>query len=204
MRRDPLGNGLRPDSIAPRLQPGRAGDIDGESAIHPTRQLFRVWRRHVVAARNDCDAGSGRRRPLEDDVGQRTARVNGDNDIGAVEGEVVKVAGDDLNASAKPGPRDRKRLVQFRPRWRQFPVHRDRKRGRIVEQEHDVRQQTVPAGQVHYPAAAKPATDAACDFPCFVELFTWQAPGMADSARDAVEESVSWKSAEIVVREPAA
>ena len=62
----------------------------------------------------------------------------------------------------------------------------------------------MSGGKIDHPSAAKEAARAACDFPRLVQLLTRQAPGVADGARDAIEQRVAGKAIEIAIGQPSA
>ena len=80
-------------------------------------------------------------------------------------------------------------------------VHDIRVWGGIVEQQHDVRQQSVSAPDIdHAPAAADPARPTA-HLPGFVQLLPRDAAGRANDSAQPFEQSVSGEPAQIVVRQ---
>jgi len=60
----------------------------------------------------------------------------------------------------------------------------------------------VPAGEIYDAAAAKKAPRPARHFPGFVELFSRQATGARDRARDPIEQRRPRKSWQVVFGEP--
>src|SRR5690242_16088393 len=104
-----------------------------------------------------------------------------------------QAAGPKFNDGHPPGG-GRDPGVQSRPRSRRpgaKPATRcgksfvddHRARRRVVEQQHDLSKQTVPASKVEHTPAAKEPPYATSHLPRFVQLFTWQAAGKADRTR---------------------
>jgi len=60
-----------------------------------------------------------------------------------------------------------------------------------LEQQEQLRQQPMAAGQVDHPPATEAAADPTGHFPGFIQLLAGQAAGPADRPGDAVEESLS-------------
>ena len=94
--------------------------------------------------------------------------------------------------------------MQCDARRRQRLVDDDRGWRRVVEQQHDLREQTVPASEVDDTAAAKVAADALRHLPGFVQLFTRQAARMAGGAGDAVKQRAAGKAIEVAIGEAGA
>ena len=78
------------------------------------------------------------------------------------------------------------------------PVDDDGRSRRVVEHEHEVREEPVPAAEIDNAAAAKQASCPARDFPRFVKFLARQAPGGADGAPDPIEQRRAAESAEVV------
>ena len=60
----------------------------------------------------------------------------------------------------------------------------------------------MSAGKVEHASAAEEPPGPPRRFPCFEQLFAGKASGVADGARQAVEERVLGKAIEIVVGQP--
>jgi hypothetical protein len=73
--------------------------------------------------------------------------------------------------------------------------------GTVTSTQHDLRQQAVAGTDVNDAAAAKETPRTPRDFPRLVELLARQAPGVAQRAAQAVEQTRSGKTPEIVTRQ---
>ena len=67
-----------------------------------------------------------------------------------------------------------------------------------------MRQQAVAAGDVDDAPAAAVPPHSPRHLPRFVQLFSWQAAGTADRARQSIEERVTGETPEVVFSEPIA
>jgi hypothetical protein len=65
-----------------------------------------------------------------------------------------------------------------------------------------MREQSVTCGEIDDAAAAKQPAHTARGLPCFIQLFAWKTPGMADGAADSIEESFTRKARKISIGEP--
>ena len=63
------------------LEPHRPHHVHGKRAVDPACQRSSVVRRKIVAAGKHRHAGSYRDRALEHEIGQRSARVRGDDEV---------------------------------------------------------------------------------------------------------------------------
>jgi hypothetical protein len=82
-------------------------------------------------------------------------------------------------------------------RWGQRDVRNHRTWGRVVEQQHDLREQPMASRQVDDAAASKEAPRTAGNLPGFVKFLPRQASRRADSAGDPIERPLRWKTPEI-------
>jgi len=62
----------------------------------------------------------------------------------------------------------------------------------------------VTAAQIEHAPAAKEAADPSRHFPSFVQLLARQTPGVADGARDAIEERLPREATKVPIGEPPA
>src|SRR5262249_40356300 len=105
-------------------------------------------------------------------------------------------------ASGQLWPTFDKRLVQRRGRGRHHSVDRHRARRRVVEDQHQLREQPVTRGEIDDAAAAKQPAHTARGLPCLIQLLAWKTPRMAGGAADAIEECFTWKARKIAIGEP--
>ena len=80
------------------------------------------------------------------------------------------------------------RLVQRGGRRWHHGIDRQRARRRVIEDQHQLREQAVARGEIDDAAAAKQPAHTARGFPCFIQLFAWKTPRVADGAANAIEE----------------
>lgn len=156
-----------------------------------------------MTARQHGDAGSGRRRALEDHVGQRAAGVAGHHHVHGREWHLLYPARLEAHATAETGPGRHQRLVQRLVRGRQHRIHHQCVRRRIVEQQHHVPEQAVAAGEIDDAAAAADASHPARHLPRLEQLLARQAAGGTRRPADPVDEGVAGEPVEIVRRQPA-
>jgi len=122
------------------------------------------------------------------------------------------VAGLDLNdtqrtfherePSGQPWPTFDERLMQRGGRRWQAGVDRQRARRRVVEEQHQLREEPVTCGEIDDAAAAKQPAYTTCGLPCFIQLLAWKTPGKADCAADAIEECFTWKARTVSIGQP--
>ncbi len=72
---------------------------------------------------------------------------------------------------------------------------------RVVEDQHQLREQAVAGGEIDDPAAPKQPPHTARGLPRFIQLLAWKTPGMADRATDAIEERLAWKARKVSIGE---
>ena len=152
----------------------------------------------VVAARQHGDAGARADGAFDDEIGQAAAGVARHHHILLVQRHAVQRSGEELDAPCEARPALDERLVQRRARRRQRACRPHRARRRVVEDQHDLREQAVSGGQVDDASAAEEPPRPACDLPGFVELFARQAARGADGAADAIEQGCGGKPLEVV------
>jgi hypothetical protein len=103
--------------------------------------------------------------------------------------------------SGQPWPTFDERLVQRGGRWWHHGVDRQRTRRRVIEDQHQLREEPVTRGEIDDAAAAKQPAHTARGLPCFIQLFAWKASGMAGGAANAIEECFTWKARTITIGE---
>jgi len=94
--------------------------------------------------------------------------------------------------------------MQGGARWRQGWVDHDGFRRRVVEQDHQVREQTAAARSINDSPTMAQSPDPAGNFPCLVQLLARQAAGVTDGPSDAVEQGVTRKPAKVMPGESVA
>lgn len=79
----------------------------------------------------------------------------------------------------------------------------DRSLGRrVVEHEHDVREQPVPATKIDDTTATEQPSRSPCDLPGLIQLLPRQATGDADGTANAVKQRCAAESPQVVRGEP--
>ena len=91
--------------------------------------------------------------------------------------------------------------MEFGARCRQLLVDHDRRGRRIVEQDHDLREQAVSGAQIDDASAAEEPPHPPRHFPCLKQFLARQTSGVADRARDAMKQRVVWKTIEVPIGE---
>lgn len=198
LRSDRRGDRLCPDAIALPLETHGAEDIDRHRRFHPARQLPGIAAREIVTARQNGYAGARRRRAFENAIRERAARVARDDDVGGLDLDVVEHARDNADAPGQARPGLDERLVHFLAGGRQSFVDDERLGRRVVQDEHDLREQPMPCSEIDDPAAAKQSPHPSRDFPRLVQLLAWKTSRMADSAAESIEERVAGEAREVV------
>jgi len=198
--RNGVWNALSAHGIAMEAQTGRAFDVDGEDGIEPSFEPARIAAPHILAARKYGHARRSHRRALDHLVGERPARVHGDDEIARLHVDLVDGLFRELHAPLEPRPGARHGLCDFCRADRNSHIGRDRARRRIIQQEQEVREQPVTACEIHDPAATKTTPNASRHLPCLEELFSRQAFGLADRASHGMKERGLGKAPEIAMR----
>ena len=65
-------------------------------------------------------------------------------------------------------------------------------------------EQAVSGREIDHATSAKHPPHPSGDLPRFIQLFAWEAPGPANRPRQPIEEPLTGKAAEVVVRQPGA
>jgi transcription elongation GreA/GreB family factor len=144
-----------------------------------------------MTAGEEHHARSRRDGSLEDVIGERAARMRGHHQVAGVERYVVDGLGEERDATREARPFAHHRLRDLRGAGREPRIDGERDLRGVVEQEHQVCDEAVPAGEVHDATAAEAPPRATGELPRFVELLARQAIGFADGAADAIEERLA-------------
>jgi hypothetical protein len=59
----------------------------------------------------------------------------------------------------------------------------------------------MASGEIDDATAAKQPAHTARGFPCFIQLFAWKTPRVADGAANAIEECFTWKARKVSIGE---
>jgi len=94
--------------------------------------------------------------------------------------------------------------MQRRGRWRLRWIDHYGFWRSVVEQDHQVREQTGAASCIDDSPAATQSPDAPRDFPCLVQLFARQTAGVTEDPTHASEQAVPGKTIKVVFGEPVA
>ena len=127
--------------------------------------------------------------------------MNGYDNVSRQNLDAIHRTCDERDSSGQPWPTFDKRLVQRRGRGRHHGVDRQRARRRVIEDQHQLREQPVTRGEIDDPAAAKQPAHTARGLPCFIQLLARKTPGMAGGPADAIEERFAWKARKISIGE---
>jgi len=138
---------------------------------------------------------------LEHDIRQPTTCMNGHDNVSRQNLDAIHRTCNEREPAGQPWPTFNERLVQRGGRRWHRGVDRQRARRRVIEDQHQLREEAVTRGEIDDAAAAKEPAYTARGLPCFIQLFAWKAPGMADGAADAIEECFTWKARTISIGE---
>ena len=94
--------------------------------------------------------------------------------------------------------------MQRRGRWRLRWIDHYGFWRSVVEQDHQVREQTGAASCIDDSPAATQSPDVPRDFPCLVQLFARQTAGVTEDPTHASEQAVPGKTIKVVFGEPVA
>ena len=157
-----------------------------------------------MAAGQDRDHCTCRDRPLQDPIAQGPTRVTRHDHIVSPELELRDVAIDERHAPLEARPGTRQRRMEGAARWRLRWVDHDGFGRRVVEQDHQVRQQAGSTGSINDSPAPAESPDSPRDFPCFVQLLARKATRVTEGPADAIEQGVARKTIQVMHREPVA
>src|SRR5688572_6270346 len=149
------GDLLRPDPVALLLQACGSCDVDGERRVEPSREVARLARREIVAARENGDTRASGGGTGDDLVGQGAAGVNRHDDIAGKKVDLVNAAIEKRRSPGEARPLRGHRLRDLRARRRGLDVNHKSARRRVVEKQHEVSQQPMAAAHVDHAAATK-------------------------------------------------
>ena len=200
-RGDGGGDGLGVDVVAGGAQFGDAGDVDGEGGVEPAGEAAEVALGGGLAAGQDDDFGAGVEGGVDDVVGEAAAGVARHDDVAWIDGHATELALLELDALGEAGPGAAQAVGDASGAFGQVEVDGQRGLRAVVEEQHELRDQGVTAGQVDDAAAAKAATGTARDLPGLVQLLARYAAGFAQVSGDAVEQSGPRKSRQVVASE---
>ena len=139
----------------------------------------------------------------EDEIRQRSARVARDDDIARLQRDGFDRTLLEFDAAFQPRPDVNEHVVQHAVRFRKRRIDRQRARRRVVEQQQDLRKQSMSGGEIDDAAAAEEAADAPRHLPRFVQLLARQAARAAHRAGETIEERVARKPTQVVFCEAA-
>ena len=176
-------------ATAPSIQPE-------SSPASQRRKIVTAWQHGDTRASGDGE--------LEHEVGQPAARVARHHDVRRLNLHIVQCAGHERDAARQPRPCAHERVVHARARGRQRLVHDQRARRGVVQDEHDLREQTMAGAEVDDAAAAKEPPRASSHLPRLVQLLARQAARVADGSGQTIEERGARKTTEVLVGQPAA
>jgi hypothetical protein len=204
LRRDRFRNRLGPDPIPVPLQSHDPEDVDCHRRIQPPREFSRIARREIVTAGQNGHAGVRPCRATEDPIGHRATRVARYDDVARDDLDGFEVARDKADASGQSRPGPNQHLVQLPARrWKAFVD--DERPGRcVVEDQHDLREQSVPGAEIEHPAPAKQSAHPPGDFPGFVQFLARKASRTADGAANPIEQGTTGEALEVVLRQASA
>jgi hypothetical protein len=155
-----------------------------------------------MTARQYSDAGTRRRRAIQDNIAEPAARMHGHNDVIGSEQHILNTRRHERHTSGKARPRRRQHRVQPCARRWNRGVDNDRLRRRIIQQQHRVREKTMPTPKIDNAPAAADTPHAPRGFPGFEEFLARQATRATDGSGQAMEERLVGKTTEIVIRQP--
>lgn len=188
LRRNVLRDALCPDLIPLTCQAAGPDNVDCERIVHPSRERACVADTGVVTAGQHRHAGACDRREFEDDIGQAAACMNGHNDVSWQNLDGIHGTRNERKTPGQPWPALDERLMQGSGRRRHHGVDGQRARRRVIEDQHQLREQPVTGSEIDDASAAKEPSHPARGLPCFIQLFAWKTPGMAGGAPDTIEE----------------
>ena len=153
----------------------------------------------MVTARQHGDACARGNGAIENKVSEPSAGMARHNDVGRKNLDVFERAGDRPQASGQPRPGPHQDVMQLCARSGQRLVDREGAGRRIVEQQHDLRQQTVAGREVDDASAAEEAPHPPRHLPRLVQLFARQASRVAHGTRHAMKERVVGKAIQVAI-----
>ena len=204
LRGDIRRYGLRPDAVALLCQPHRPDDVDRHGAVDPTIELARIADGEIVTAGQHGDPRLRGHGTPQNAVGEGSARMARDDDVGREDLRVLQRAGHESDAPGKSRPGPHQHLVQPGARGRHGRVDRERARRRVVEQQHDLTEQAVSGTQVDDAATAKPPPHPPGHLPRLVQLFARQAASVAHRPGEAMKERFVGEATEVPIGQTAA
>ena len=92
--------------------------------------------------------------------------------------------------------------MQPEGRWRKGLVDRERRGRGIVEEQHELSEQSVAGAEIDDSPAAKDPARAPRHLPGLIELLARQTPRVAHGTRHAVEQRLAREAFEIPIRQP--
>ena len=127
--------------------------------------------------------------------------MNGYDDVSGQNLNDIHRTGNEREPSGEPRPTFHERAVQRRRRRGRHGVDSQRTWRRVVEDQHQLREQPVAGGEIDDPAAAKQPAHTARGLPGFIQLLAWKTAGMTDGAADTIEERFAWKARKVPIGE---
>jgi transcription elongation GreA/GreB family factor len=182
---------MRVDCIPAGTQASRARHVDGERGIDPAVDAAAITCGLLVTAGENDDAGTRSDGAVEDVVGERAARMRGDDEIAGEDRYVLYGACVERDATGEARPFAHHCLRDLRGARGQAGVDGERARRGVIEEQHEMREQPMPTGEIDDAAAAEAPSRAASQLPRLVELLPRQAVGLADDAPDAIEQRLA-------------
>ena len=203
LRRNVLRDPLRPDAISVTCEAAGSHDVDRECIVHPSGERAGVADTDVVTTGQHRHARAADRRELEHDVRQPATGMNGYDNVSRQNLNDIQRTCHEREPSCQPWPTFDERLVQRCGRGRHHRVDGQRARRRVIEDQHQLREQPVTRSEIDDAAAAKQPAHTARGFPCFIQLLAWETPGMAGGAADPIEKCFTWEARKISIGEAA-
>ena len=117
--------------------------------------------------------------------------------------DLVETGHHEGDAPSQPRPCLHQHVMQPGARRRPRGVYGQRPRRRVVQQQHGVREQSVPGAEIDDAPAAEDPPNPPRHFPGLVQFLARQTAGMAHRARQPIEQRVARKAPEIAIGEPA-
>ena len=150
-----------------------------------------------MAAGQHRHPGTGVRRQAQDGIGQSATGVTRHDDVRLLEGNSTEVAFNETHAVHQSRPCVDQRAMQRRGRRWNDPIDDERLRRGVVEQQHRLCEQAMPACQIDQATAPEVPAHTPRNLPRLVQFLARQALGVADGARQPIEQRVSGEPTEV-------
>jgi len=195
---------LRVDSVSGRTQSVNAGDIDREGAIQPPAEATHIGMGKIMTTGEDSNSGTHHNGSFQNHISETTTSMSRDDEIAGGQGNLCQICFDKTELATEAGPLRLQPFCQSHGTFWQAEVNGKSRRGLAVEEEKNLRQKAMTAGEINDPTAPEAPPHPSRNFPRLVKLFPRQTAGVTNRAGDAIEEGFTGKEREVVMIQPVA